>query len=583
MEKYYTIEKHTQMLIYLLKKHGVRKIVVSPGATNVCLVGSLQQDSYFELYSSVDERSAAYIACGLAEESGEAVALSCTGATASRNYVPGLTEAFYRKLPVLAITATQHVGRVGHLIPQVIDRSNPMKDITKLSVTVPVLYSKEDEWAANAMINNALLELRRKGGGPVHINLTTTYSPDFSVKELPSFRVIRRIGYRDAFPKLEAGRIAIFVGAHKKWSDELTQAVDAFCAVYNGVVLCGQNSNYKGRYQIMASLVATQVQYDAPCKDVDLLIHIGEVSGSYFYVKPKTVWRVSPDGELRDTFQKLSYVFEMEEADFFSKLSGKEANVDPQHIENDYLKEWKSEYEQLFSKIPELPFSNIWIASQTAAHLPENSVIHLGILNSLRSWDYFKIPDSVLAYSNTGGFGIDGNISSLVGASLANSSKIYYGVVGDLAFFYDLNAIGNRHIGKNIRIMLINNGRGTEFRNYNHPAEQFGDQADAYMAAAGHFGKQSKELVRGYALALGFEYMTASSKEEYLSIMTHFLQPEQTEKPMLLEVFTDSKEESDALKCIQNLKVSPRKVIKSTVKMALGDKGVSAVKKLVKK
>ena len=96
MEKCYTNEIHTQILIALLKAHGIRKVVASPGATNICFVASIQNDPYFEIYSSVDERSAAYIACGLSAESGEAVVLSCTGATASRNYIPALTEAFYR-------------------------------------------------------------------------------------------------------------------------------------------------------------------------------------------------------------------------------------------------------------------------------------------------------------------------------------------------------------------------------------------------------------------------------------------------------------------------------------------------------
>lgn len=54
MEKYYTAEKHTQLLVALLKFHKIKKFVVSPGTTNVCLVGTLQADPYFELYSSVD-------------------------------------------------------------------------------------------------------------------------------------------------------------------------------------------------------------------------------------------------------------------------------------------------------------------------------------------------------------------------------------------------------------------------------------------------------------------------------------------------------------------------------------------------
>ena len=110
---YYTNERNTQIVISLLKQYGIKRIIVSPGATNVTFVASVMHDSFFELYSCVDERSAAYMACGMASESGEAVVLSCTGATASRNYLPGLTEAHYRKLPVIAITSTQNPLRIG--------------------------------------------------------------------------------------------------------------------------------------------------------------------------------------------------------------------------------------------------------------------------------------------------------------------------------------------------------------------------------------------------------------------------------------------------------------------------------------
>lgn len=186
MNTFYTSEVNTQMLIYLMKKHGVKKVVASPGTTNICFVASLQQDDFFEIYSSVDERSAAYMACGLAAECGEPVALSCTGATASRNYIPGLTEAFYRKLPVLAVTSTQHTGRIGQHVAQVIDRSNPLNDIVLTSVNIPTIHDEEDRWGYGIMLNKALLELTHRGGGPVHINLTTTYSDDFSVKRLPT-------------------------------------------------------------------------------------------------------------------------------------------------------------------------------------------------------------------------------------------------------------------------------------------------------------------------------------------------------------------------------------------------------------
>ena len=209
--KYYTSERSLQILISLLKQHKIKKCVLSPGTTNLTFVASLQQDPWFECFSSVDERSAAYIACGLAAESGEPVVLSCTGATASRNYLPGLTEAYYRKLPVLAVTSTQDITRVGHLIAQVIDRRVIQNDIALLSEYIPVTNGSTDEWSNTLKINRALLELCHHGGGPVHLNMETTYSRDFSVKELPQARIIRRIMPQDIFPEFPKGRIAVLL------------------------------------------------------------------------------------------------------------------------------------------------------------------------------------------------------------------------------------------------------------------------------------------------------------------------------------------------------------------------------------
>ena len=198
----YTDEVNVQILVALMKHHGVRHIVASPGTTNITFIACLQRDSYFTVYSAADERSAAYMACGLAAESGEPVALSCTGATASRNYLPGLTEAYYRKLPVLAVTSTQHLGRIGSMTPQVIDRTNELNDVCKVSVQCPSVHSADDRWACEVNLNRALLELTHHGGGPVHINLVTTYSNNFDVTELPRVRYVDRVEVGDALQLL---------------------------------------------------------------------------------------------------------------------------------------------------------------------------------------------------------------------------------------------------------------------------------------------------------------------------------------------------------------------------------------------
>ena len=233
----YSVERGTLCLIALLKAHNIKRIVASPGTTNIVFVGSVQNDPWFEVYSSVDERSAAYIACGMAAESGEPVAVVCTGATASRNYMPGLTEAFYRKLPVLAITYNAGIHSRYQLIAQQIDRSVIPNDVSRMAVNVPIIKDNDDEWHANVNINKALLALRHNGGGPVHIDISTKYSRDFSVFELPHQRVIERITQDAQFPQIDGyNRIAIFIGSHKKFSEEETLLIDQFCSAFNSVV-----------------------------------------------------------------------------------------------------------------------------------------------------------------------------------------------------------------------------------------------------------------------------------------------------------------------------------------------------------
>lgn len=586
-QKFYTVEKGQQILVSLLKQHGIRKVIASPGTTNITFVASVMNDPFFEIYSSVDERSAAYMAVGMAEETGEAVVLSCTGATASRNYIPGLTEAYYRKLPILAVTATQNENRIGHMFPQVIDRSQQQKDICVHSEHVAVPRNANDEWDAMIRLNRAVLALTHHGGGPVHINLATDYNRDFSVKELPVARCIRRYMPYDELPLLPKGKIAIVVGNHLPWSKSLTESVNRFCEVYGSVVFCEHASNYVGKYRVYNAILNQQEAYGKEIYRSNVLIHIGEVSGYGNGCTGSTgeVWRVNEDGELRDPYYKLTKVFEMPEEYFFSYYAEKAGNRTVQQQEG---KKWLQvshvEYNKLHAVIGELPFSNPWIAQQTAHRLPGGCMLHLGILNSLRTWDMFDVPESVQGngFVNTGGFGIDGCMSSMIGGSLAHPDKLHFLVIGDLAFFYDLNVVGNRHVGNNVRILLVNNGKGTEFRNYNHPAAAFGEDADKFMAAGGHYGNKSSMLIHHYAEDLGYEYLQASNKEEYLLNVERFLTPMITDKPMIFEVFTTNEDESDAIKMMSTLKSDLNSLLKNKVIEILPSSVVSVLKKVVK-
>ena len=572
----YTDEKNVQIIISLLKEHNIRKVVASPGTMNVTFIGSIQNDDFFEIYSSVDERSAAYIACGLAEESGEPVIITCTGATASRNYMPGLTEAYYRKLPILALTATPPVGRIGNNLPQIIDRTNQLNDTFKKCIFINSIYNLEDENDCINKVNDALLELTRNGGGPVNLNYVSFASRNFCVKELPKVRKIVRYTMEDELPSLDDKKIGIFIGAHKKMSSELINEIEKFCEKYDSLVLCDQTSNYNGKYGISASLIMQQDAYLSNCNCFDVIIDIGDVSGAYIKFKTKVSWRVNQDGEIRHRSYPIKNVFEMSELYFFQKYNSKKTT----NTKLKFYYQWAEEDENIRKMIPELPFSNVWIAQNMFDKLPSNSILYLGILNTLRSWNYCPLLKHQTVYCNTGGFGIDGTLSSLLGASLC-SDKISIGICGDLAFFYDMNSLGNRFLKNNVRIMVINNGKGTEFRNYSHMASQFGEKADEYIAAAGHYGNKSKKLIKNYCESLGFKYISATSKQEFIKQIDYFLSTENYNYPIVFEVFTNSEMESEALKIIRNLKTTLKGKVKEKIGKTLSTDTKEKIKKLI--
>ncbi len=586
LTQYYTDERNAQIVVALLKAHGIRKVIANPGTTNIAFVGSVQNDPWFQVYSGVDERHSAYLACGMAAESGEAVVLSCTGATASRNYISALTEAYYRKLPILALTSIHHLNSVGNLLPQMLDRTNPIKDAVRYSIQCPVPRTAEDEEDCVSNVNKAIIELRRHGGGPVHINLETANLGTFNTKVLPKCRVVKRVTpFNGEWPEIGATqKVAVWIGSHKPFTPMEEAAIERFIASNRAVVLVDHTSSYRGKGMIGASLVCSQCgrlsKY--PHLTPDLVIQIGEISGDYpsfrAVARAPAFWRVSEDGEARDLFNKLTYVFEMPEEVFFGHYNTGAI------VGNDYQKLWENADAEVRGQLPELPFSNFWISSQLHDRIPSGSEIHLGILNSLRSWNLHQLPKGVASNCNVGGFGIDGCMSSMLGASLVHPEKLYFLVIGDLAFFYDLNSLGNRHIGKNVRILLVNNGCGGEFNLYSHYGSQFGDQTDDYIAAGRHNGYQSRELVKHYVQDLGFKYLSAANKDEFSAAIEEFLSPEM-ECSIVFECFTTKEDESTAAYLIDHIvpgEKTPVTYLKGKLKAALPERVKNAVKELIK-
>lgn len=534
--KMHTIDKAAQIVLSLLKQYGIKKIVVSPGTTNVPISMTVQHDPWFEVYSVVDERSAAYFATGLAYESGEPVVISCTGATASRNYLPGLTEAYYRNLPIIALTSQHHVSDVGDLTPQVTDRSVSQNDIKKISVMLPFIKDEEDSERCEILMNRALIKATTGGNGPVHVNLLVDATYPFI--EVSDGFVAKKIAYFESDTLAESAdeirkelvnkKVGIFIGSHRKFTKSELTSIENFVDSYDIAVFADHTSSYTGKNKVLsARLYGACSSQEKP----DILIDMGGITGdyeAYSGLDGVAVWRLSEDGEIHNRFHRITKLFNMKESIFFDSLSHKRKSS------HTFYKAIKNELSRFF--VPDMPLSNTYISGKLAEKIPKNSNLHLGILNCLRNMNFYELDDTISPSSNVGGFGIDGSVSTLIGQSMGDKNKLYFGLTGDLAFFYDMNALGIRHIGKNIRLLVINNNQGVEFRLNTTLESQWDDKTDDLIAAKGHNGS-----VKMWAESMGFKYMTASKLEDFDSQIDDFCSSDIShfDSPVVYEVFTE--------------------------------------------
>jgi 2-succinyl-5-enolpyruvyl-6-hydroxy-3-cyclohexene-1-carboxylate synthase len=578
----YTDDRNAQIVLSLLKKFKISKIIISPGMCNVPIAMSVQKDPFFEVYSVVDERSAAYFATGLAYESGEPVVISCTGATASRNYLSALTEAYYRGLPIIALTSQHHSSDYSNLVPQITNRTVSQLDVKRISVNLSFIKDKEDEEACILSVNKALIMATKKGGGPVHINLMV-HSLTFNTPTLPD--VVKIDYYQtgdllcdDCISQLKnhlsGKKIGLLIGSHRKFSQKEKDAVKTFINCYDVTVFYDQTSNYHWENKVLISVVSELKHIEI---EPDLIIDIGGIIGNYSakeLFQGHKFWRISEDGEVHQRYGNLRKQFDCSEYFFFNAFTDEQNKS-----EGKYYNTIKKKIGEVI--IPELPFSNTLISSKLAAKLPKGASLHLGILNSLRNMNFFELDESVDSSCNVGGFGIDGAVSTLVGQSMVNKNRLYFGLMGDLAFFYDMNALGIRHINSNVRILLVNNGRGVEFRLNPVINEPFGNEIDEFVAASGHNGS-----VKAWAQSMGFDYLTADNKDEFLAQIDNFCSSDiyKFNKPVLFEVFTNVKDEQSGLKLIRDSNKTKSDLFldeaKKFAKQILPKKAVDIIRKL---
>lgn len=577
----YNIQENVRIVIAALKLYNIRHIVVSPGGTNIPISQAVQDDPFFKCYSVADERSAMYVAIGIYLQTGETIATSCTSAQATRNYVPGLTEAYYKHVPILAITTSKLERYSYQEYMQAPDQISLPRDAVKQSFDLPPVTDENTKYQCEQQTKKAILELYHHGAGPIQLNIriTDNLNNQFTEAKLPNIRITKRYLAWESWSDVDIRNkaILIVIGEHVPFTAEETDIIDSFCEGCNAFVYTNHLSNFHGKFSLNANLLISCIsssKINSDCSP-DIIITIGGQTGDYSLFgrlvnsfSEAEHWRVSEDGDYVDTYNKLAKIFECHFSVFFKKLLLEPCSS------HSYYHVWNEAKKSLKTDVA-IPFSNIYAAQQLAPLIPQGSIMNFSILNSLRAWCYFDLHKTITCFSNVAAFGIDGCTSTLIGESF-NTEDLCFSITGDLAFFYDMNALGLRHIRNNVRILLINNGGGAEFEIMTRNWEKKID-VKPYISAMGHNGN-----AKGWAENCGFQYLSASTKEEFEKQKLLFVS--NCESPILFEIFTLPKSEISAMEIIEsvNKEYTTNDKLKMIVKKVVGEKVVKKLKQGLK-
>jgi len=539
-------KRHIQQLAALLLKKGITDIVISPGSRNAPLIHTFHGIAELNCRNIVDERSAAYFALGLSLAKQKPVVIVCTSGTAALNYAPAIAEAFYQNIPLIVLTADRPDYWIDQLESQCIRQDGIYRNFVKKEVYLQLGESEKELWLTARQISECLNLAVLGNPAPVHINIPVEEPLHQLVDaELPEVKDISITSAKPRISETELRGLAEIVGQSKNImvlagqlnpNPALEKALATFVAKTGAVVLHEHLSNvstpdFCGSIDTILAAILDENSIDY---HPDLLISIGGqfVSKSLKQFlrknKPAEPWHLSFGADHFYTYQSLTKVIQTEAADFFDSIAGQEIQAS-----SDYLHLWKSkenQVNQLRDKfVAKAEFSDLKAFELIGKNIPENAVVHLGnsspvryalIHNRIRKAEY---------YSNRGTSGIDGCLSTAVGFA-SESNKINTVIVGDLSFFYDSNALWNKYIGDNLRIIVIHNGGGNIFSMIKGPGET--------PAFREHFFTENTHKAEGLARAFGLEYFSASNENELKQALADFYLPDR--KASVLEVFTDA-------------------------------------------
>ncbi len=558
----------------LLYQKGIADVVVSPGSRSAPLTLAVARHPKLRVRVMADERSAGFVALGMAQQSRKPVVLICTSGSAVYNLSPAVAEAFFQQVPLLLLTADRPHEWLYQQDGQTIDQRNLFGSHVKRWYDLPADYAHPDaRWFINRSINEAVSLATLAPAGPVHINVplrepfyptadeSFTYEPVRVIETLPPSLTIPARTWHGLLAEWdESIRTVIAVGQMPRdpaLLDVLHKLSDEFGIPVVGEIISNlpTNDRFITRTDtFLSGITPEQAEKLRP----DLLITIGN---SFLTRNLKTFfrhtaahgtagqehptrrhWHIQPNVDrIPDSFQSLTKLIP---ADPFTFLQQLFTDIDYQRFlqgddddgSADFLTQWQKQDWKAAQQVeavlfqPDAPLTD-WLGTRAVLdHLPQGSILHLANSMPVRYANLCGIPQEqeIRVEANRGVSGIDGCLSTALGAALM-TDQIVTLLIGDVAFFYDRNALWSAPIPPNLRIVLLNNDGGHIFRMIDGPDRQ--PELETYFETPhGYTAKNT-------ASDAHIDYATCDSLESLLSLLPDFFTPGTTAR--LLELSTD--------------------------------------------
>ena len=565
-----------QTVVQLCKAKNIQHIVLSPGSRNAPLTIGFSHDPFFNCYSIVDERCAAFFALGIAQQIQEPVAVVCTSGSALLNYYPAVAEAFYSNIPLVILSADRPKHLVGIGDGQTINQEDVFKNHILYSANLKQDLSEENklELEELPLLKNIKNKLEKYLGlqrtiqqhndeqinaaintsisqkGPIHINVPFNEPLYDMVNELvvnPKVIPLSKNGIEvedlSAFIKQWniAKRKLILVGSNLP-NTVNQNYLDILAADESVLVLTETTSNIHherfipGIDKLIAALNTKEFEALKP----DILLTFGglvvskKIKKFLREYKPKQHWHIG-EHNANDTYFVLNKVFKTSVNTFFSKFL-----VQTKAIQSDYNNFWLSAFKSRREKhedyIKLMPYCDFKVFAILLKAIPRHSQFQVGNSSAIRYTQLFDLDTTIQVFCNRGTSGIDGSTSTAIGAALASPLQTTY-ITGDLSFLYDSNALWNNYTPNNFRIIVINNGGGGIFRIL--PGHKNTSNFDTFFETKHNL--TAKHLCQMF----GFEYATATNEKELSVHLDNFYTV--GKQPKLLEVFTPGDKNDEIL------------------------------------